>query len=246
MTEDHTILRPADEVKVYLAGPLFDHAALTGNALLASAVEDVSDLRYNVVLPQDIEDPEERDVDLRDANIRSLTACDAIVGVFNGTEIDSGTVAEFVISKFLDMPAVLLRTDIRSQSEQSPEGDPWNLMLSGWLRTETLVLNGMAMYRAAMDKCGDVRKAMVVYCDAIAQGVVEALDRAREREPLEGDRPGEVRVGGVGEDYRRTPMRTHRQTAGHARSPTKVHRRGAFGRLPGHRDTTLANVRTGC
>ena len=32
-----------------------------------------------------------------------------------------------------------------------------------------------------------VRKAMVVFCDALAQGVVEALDRAREREPVAGD-----------------------------------------------------------
>ena len=145
MTDDPTTLRTADQIKVYLAGPLFDHAALTGNAFLASAVEDVSDERYSVALPQDIEDPEKRDVDLRDGNIRALTDCDAVVCVFNGTEIDSGTVVEFMLAKFLDMPAVLLRTDIRSQSEQSASGEPWNLMLSGYPRTESVVLNGMAM-----------------------------------------------------------------------------------------------------
>ena len=64
MSKDPTTLRSADEIKFYLAGPLFDHAALTGNALLASAIEDVSDERYNVLLPQDIEDPGKRDVDL--------------------------------------------------------------------------------------------------------------------------------------------------------------------------------------
>ncbi len=188
MTDDHTILRPADEVKVYLAGPLSDHAALTGNALLASAIEDVSNERYNVVPPQDIEDPDKRDVDVRDANIRALVDCDCVVCVFNGAEIDSGTVVEFMISKSLDMPAVLLRTDIRNASEQSASGDPWNLMLSGYPRTESVVLNGMAMYRAAMEKCGEVRKAMVVYCDALARGVMQALDRARDREPVAEDR----------------------------------------------------------
>ena len=54
MIDAPTTLTPADEIKVYLAGPLFDHTALAGNAFLASTVEDVSDLRYSVALPQDI------------------------------------------------------------------------------------------------------------------------------------------------------------------------------------------------
>ena len=73
-------------------------------ALLAVAVEEDVSVCYKVILPQNIEDPGKRDVAARDKNIETFIACDAIACVFNGTEIDSGAVVEYMLVKFLDMP----------------------------------------------------------------------------------------------------------------------------------------------
>jgi hypothetical protein len=35
--------------------------------------------------------------------------------LYNGTELDSGTVVEFMFSKFADIPSVIVRTDFRKR-----------------------------------------------------------------------------------------------------------------------------------
>ena len=80
----------------------------------------------------------------------------ADIGIFafDGTELDSGSVVEFMGAKFLDKPCVVYRTDFRGGSgEESStmrdvtnERNKWNLMVSFYPRTKTLYWNGMIEY----------------------------------------------------------------------------------------------------
>ena len=66
---------------------------------------------------------------------------------FDGSDLDSGTVVEFVYAKLLDIPAVILRTDFRGGGDQDTDGDAWNLMASFYPRTRNVTLNAMAWYQ---------------------------------------------------------------------------------------------------
>ena len=115
---------------VYFAGDLFDHKHLAGNELLAGAIDRVSDGRYACVLPQDLEQSSNRMADIRNQDLRQVMACDLGLFNFDGADLDSGTVVEFMMAKFLDIPSVLLRSDFRASGDQERDGDDWNLMCS--------------------------------------------------------------------------------------------------------------------
>ena len=118
---------------------------------------------------------------IRDVDILTLLSCDLALFHFDGTELDSGTVAEFMLSKFADIPTVLLRTDFRKAGD-SPH-DPWNLMLSDYPRTEKVILNAMDVYSAARstvtgsdDEVAQKATAQFVL-DGVASRVVESFDK---------------------------------------------------------------------
>ena len=123
-----------EQNSVYFAGDLFNHKDLTGNLLLAEAIERESSRRYVCVLPQHLEQSTSRSIDIRNNDLRKIVSADLILVNFDGTELDSGTVIEFLFAKTLDVPAVILRSDFRSAGDQE-RGDPWNLMCSGYHRT---------------------------------------------------------------------------------------------------------------
>jgi len=129
---------------VYLAGELFNAKHLTGNAILAEHLFDTSGGRYRCVLPQDMPQGISSH-GIRDQDLRGLLACDAAIFHYDGLELDSGTVVEYLFAKFADIPAVLVRTDFRHAGDQKG-GDPWNLMTSFYPRTETLWINSMDIY----------------------------------------------------------------------------------------------------
>ncbi len=132
-------------IVIYWAGALFNHKELIGNLMLAKTVESMSDGRYAIRLPQDIQTlPTATAIDIRNADLKELIRCDAVVANFDGAELDSGTVVEFCIAKALDMPTVLLRTDFRNVGDA--DDIPWNLMCAGWPRTEILWINSLADY----------------------------------------------------------------------------------------------------
>jgi hypothetical protein len=64
---------------------------------------------------------------IRDGDLTSLLGCDIGLFLYDGTELDSGTVVEFMFSKFADIPSVIVRTDFRNAGD-SISGDPWNLV----------------------------------------------------------------------------------------------------------------------
>ncbi|KAI7082305.1 hypothetical protein KC356_g8481 [Hortaea werneckii] len=150
----------------YHAGPLFSIADLHTNTLLARAIAHHSHGKFVPILPQDLE--QRGDVTphgIRDKDLRALLSCDLALFTYDGAELDSGTVVEFMMAKFADVPAVILRSDFRGggdqqqhpQQQQRENGkgkdgaaQPWNLMSSFWPRTEAVVIDAMAEYKRAL------------------------------------------------------------------------------------------------
>ena len=177
---------------IYFAGELFDHKHLIGNAILASHVERLSDGLYQCVLPQDLEQTGYRSVDIRNQDLIGVATCDLALFNFDGPDLDSGTVVEFVYAKLLDIPAVVLRTDFRGGGEQKPGGDAWNLMASFYPRTRNVTLNAMAWYQEAARESDTVADATARYCDRMANVIIEALDAVRAESPHLGAAPDGV------------------------------------------------------
>ena len=171
---------PADRFSVYFAGALFDHKDLAGNALLAEHLTQESGGRYVAVLPQDHEAPSERTVDIRNLDLRLLIQSDLAVFAFDGNELDSGTVVEFVFAKTVDIPAVILRTDFRSSGDQGGAGDDWNLMCSFWPRTRVMRLHAMAWYRDAFSAAGNVADGLGCFYGRLASRLSAELDEVRQ------------------------------------------------------------------
>ena len=163
------------KIDVYFAGALFSSKDLIGNCMLAESIEEISG-KYRIVLPQDIEVSRLSPKEIRDGDIRALLNCDMAIFNFDGTDLDSGTVAEFMIAKFAAKPALLLRTDFRSSGDQNVESsgfEPWNLMLSFYPQTQSLLLNAADIYRQSFE---GGRANLKKYADLIALKVVEKLD----------------------------------------------------------------------
>ena len=170
---------------IYFAGALFDHKALTGNLLLADAIKRQSAGRYVCVLPQNLEVSEARAKDIRDNDLKMVFDCDGALFNFDGTELDSGTVVEFMYAKMLDKPSVILRTDFRSGGDQL-DGDPWNLMCSFYPRTATVLRNGMADYHGMRADGEDLLEILSSSYQKLAGELIAKLDEVFEQKsPLD-------------------------------------------------------------
>ena len=171
--------------RVYLAGELFDAKHLAGNVLLAEAIEAESNGRFRVVLPQDLELPSMEPKTIRDEDFKALLDCDAAIFQFDGCDLDSGTVAEFMAAKFADIPSVLLRTDFRRGGDRNEQ--PWNLMCSFYPRTKSLVVDAMGAYAEARNRGVEGGRGCVDSAMAdVARGVVERLDACMALPKLDG------------------------------------------------------------
>ena len=136
----------------YFGGELFSGKHLFGNAALAEAIYKRSRGKYVAILPQNLEQREVTAHCIRDQDILPLLECD--LGLFNydGPELDSGTVVEFMFAKFADIPSVLVRTDFRSAGDGDAGGDPWNLMTSFFPRTQVVLQNSLTVYQKGMKR----------------------------------------------------------------------------------------------
>ncbi len=179
---------------VYFASELFSQKHLIGNAYLAEAIYERSHGRYLCVLPQNLEQRGNTAQSIRDQDITTLLDCD--LGLFNydGTELDSGTVVEFMLAKFADIPAVILRSDFRHGGDQ--RGDPWNLMTSFYPRTANVIVDSLGVYKTKMKGRGrhptdEVVRLAGLHSSAnaqlmsehIADACVRALDKVVVMEP---------------------------------------------------------------
>ena len=169
-------------LSVYFAGELFNAKHLSGNAALAAAIQRKSGGRIRCVLPQTLESREEGAHFIRDEDLEHLISSDLALFNFDGSEIDSGTVVEFMVAKFADIPSVLLRTDFRRGGDQGQ--DPWNLMLSFYPRTETCCLDSMAFYKTALTEGLDPVAAADRMLDQIAELVAPKLEALAQTKPI--------------------------------------------------------------
>jgi nucleoside 2-deoxyribosyltransferase len=176
---------------VYLGGELFSLKHLIGNAWLAEAVYEKSHGRFRCVLPQDFVPPGKSGRAVRDLNLRVLVGCDLALLNFDGTDVDSGTMVEFMMAKAADVPTVLVRSDVRHTGGSRTE--PWTLMASGFPRTATVLMPSLDQYRGRMHRhrIDDVVRLAGQHGSAAAQGVCEqtaslcvrALERMLATEP---------------------------------------------------------------
>lgn len=169
---------------IYFAGSLFNHKELTGNALLAQHIEKCSQNKYRCFLPQDVEQHQTSAREIRNELILKLIECDLGLFSFDGTELDAGVVAEFMLAKFLDMPAVILRSDFRTCGEKEIGSDNWNFMCSFYPRTEIVQLNAILSYQAALERSQSREEAINRYYSQIVELVIKSLDSVRNEEPL--------------------------------------------------------------
>ena len=160
---------------VYWAGGLFDLKDLIGNRTLADAFERQAEGRWHAVLPQESGANGARSDSIRDDDLEMLFTSDAVVANFDGADLDSGTVVEFCFAKFLDLPVVLLRTDFRNNNDAATCPDPWNLMCSGFPRTEVVLY-------PAMQKIAALDFASITM--DLGRRIVEALDRCAAMPPV--------------------------------------------------------------
>ena len=165
-----------EQNSVYFAGDLFNHKDLIGNLLLAEAIERESSGRYVCALPQHLEQSTSRSIDIRNNDLSKIVSADLILVNFDGTELDSGTVIEFLFAKALDVPAVILRSDFRSAGDQE-RGDPWNLMCSGYPRTGKLALNAMAWYQEAWGEGGGTEAVLERFYFKLSKAIITEFDK---------------------------------------------------------------------
>ncbi len=175
---------------IYLAGALFNQKELIGNKYLAQAIETASNGRYKCILPQDIVHDSLDIQKIRDTNFKTIRESDGILVNFDGTELDSGTVTEFMIAKFLRKPAVVYRTDFRLAGDSTPK-EPWNLMLVNYPLTEKISTREVIpVYQRMIAQDKSAQNAQIIsekLSAHYAVMIVEKLDKVfkeAEKNPL--------------------------------------------------------------
>ena len=169
-------------LSVYFAGELFNAKHLSGNAGLAVAIQRRSSGQFVCLLPQTMESREEGAHFIRDEDLEHLICSDIAIFNFDGSEIDSGTVVEFMVAKFADIPALLLRTDFRRGGDQG--NDPWNLMLSFYPRTKICCVDSMALYKTGLSQGLDPSGAADWMLNQIAAQIVKELEEVAQLKPI--------------------------------------------------------------
>jgi nucleoside 2-deoxyribosyltransferase len=182
---------------VFFSGPLFDLKHLVGNAYLAEAVYEKSHGRYLCRLAQDLTPGRHGTHGARDETILALFASDLAIFTFDGSDLDSGTVVEFMLAKMADIPAVILRTDQRdTRPARGSARDPWSIMASHYPRTLSLQTDVLRDYRKLQKTrlrrvhddvvrlAGQHASATAsIICDRLAVQLVQALDRVSRQPP---------------------------------------------------------------
>ena len=170
---------------IYFAGDMFDHKHLAGNAILADAIEQRSNHKFKCIVPQTIEQVSNRGVDIRNIDLKHVMDCDLGIFNFDGPDLDSGTVVEFMYAKLLDIPAVILRTDFRGGGDGDRLG--WNLMASFYPRTEIVQLHSLAVFRGVAERSETLDQLLTEYYSEVAGQVIAGLDKVLQEPSLLGE-----------------------------------------------------------
>ena len=93
-------------------------------------------------------------------------------------------VVEFIYAKSLDIPCVILRSDFRNGGDEESGGNPWNLMCSGYPRTEVMTLNSMAWYQDSYRSNKNTNTAFDELYQKMAFEVVSRLKKVLTTTPI--------------------------------------------------------------
>ena len=98
---------------VYSAGGLFTQDELATNIMIKEAVWRLSNGKFQLFLPQSRElqelDQPNLEAYIRNTDLLEVVKADILLVRFDGLELDSGTVVEYMMAKFLGMPTVILK-----------------------------------------------------------------------------------------------------------------------------------------
>lgn len=139
----------AGHYTVYAAGGLFTQHELTTNVLIKEAVWRLSKGRFELVLPQSEElrqlDRPDIAAYIRNVDLLQVVQTDALLARFDGLELDTGTVVEFMMARMLGKPTLILRSDTRHLSGQELD-EPYNLMVKSWPRSVEVHVDSLMNY----------------------------------------------------------------------------------------------------
>ena len=180
----------------YFAGVLFSGQELFGNRALAAEIDRVSQGILQMDLPQDLSTQETGDGQgTRAADYLGMIRRDFVFANMNGPELDSGTVAEYVVATMLGMPRVQFRSDFRnvgdvptSFTEQiivsKTAAVPYNLML-GHDESALVFVNSIDLYKKTATLQEFLRKLAVAAVRGIQLAFGETDTAKVEEYPLQ-------------------------------------------------------------
>lgn len=172
---------------VYSAGGLFTQHELTTNVLLKQAVWDGSNGKFELVLPQskELRDSDRPDIaaHIRNTDLLQVIKCDLMLARFDGVELDTGTVVEYMLAKFLGKPTVILRCDSRRLGSKHMD-EPYNLMIKNWPRTVEVHTDSLIHYarvildvREANGRGKAYQKAIENELETVQRGVTNLAEK---------------------------------------------------------------------
>jgi nucleoside 2-deoxyribosyltransferase len=168
---------------IYSAGGLFTQDELATNVMIKEAVWRLSDGKFQLFLPQsrEFQELDQPDIEayIRNTDLLEVVKADILLVRFDGLELDSGTVVEYMMAKFLGKPTVIMRSDFRSVSFL-PSCEPYNLMVKNWPRTVEIHLNSYGIWaelfsaeRKAHNDSESMRGLMNAELDTLQKSVDE-------------------------------------------------------------------------
>jgi hypothetical protein len=159
-TKGGAAMKQESKLTGYFAGALFSAQELYGNRALAAEIERASGGIVRVDVPQDLSTQETGDGrGIRAADYLGMIERDFVLANMNGPELDSGTVAEYMVASMMGTPRVQFRSDFRNVGDVRTHfpgpvtvcptaAVPYNLML-GYDESATVFVDSMALYKAA-------------------------------------------------------------------------------------------------
>lgn len=182
---------------IYTAGGLFTYRELAMNLALKEAVWRISSGRYQLILPQS-EQPEgfehpDVSIQIRNTDLWHVMRTDLLLAQFDGLELDAGTVAEYMMAKFLGKPTVILRSDSRRMKNEGFD-EPYNLMLKNYPRTVVLHIDSLVDYLDRWEGVKPGAQAQLSFSEVInlekqaiekgvselAEQIIRGFDEARQ------------------------------------------------------------------
>jgi nucleoside 2-deoxyribosyltransferase len=172
---------------IYSAGGLFTQDELATNVMIKEAVWRLSNGKFQLFLPQSREfqelDQPSLEAYIRNTDLLEVVKADILLVRFDGLELDSGTVVEYMMAKFLGKPTVILRSDFRSVSFL-PLCEPYNSIhlnsFGIWAElfsAERLAHSDSESLQGSMNaEIGTLQKSV----DEVAKQVIAALEAVIE------------------------------------------------------------------